>query len=150
MSNDILKNKYYIKHRKNGFHIIWNLDDETIDLINRKLQINNLKFVCCHMKIWNKAFYEKHKKDKENKYYNEAIVLNNLNKKIQSILKKENFEIIRDSKNPDKKKKIILRDIFNYKSKNFEGISRIIQYDIIFAHNMYDDKFYLVTLFRRK
>jgi hypothetical protein len=43
--------KYNVKHKKNGFHIIWKLDDKTISLINEKLKIKDLKFIYCHMTI---------------------------------------------------------------------------------------------------
>lgn len=137
-----MNEKYYVRLKKQGFHIIWNLSEETISLFKEKLEIDNLKFIFCHMQIWNKSFYEKHKNDKLNKDYNENEVLNNIERKLKRILMREDFEI---HKNWEGEKRIILKDIYKH-----EKISKNIQYNFVFSYNNNDDKIYMITLHRKK
>ncbi|CRX36937.1 / / hypothetical protein / 427013:427132 Reverse [Candidatus Hepatoplasma crinochetorum] len=144
MVKENFNEKYNVSFKKNGFHIIWNLNEETILLFENKLKINNLKFIFCHMKIWNKSFYEKHKKDKLNKDYNENEILNNIEKKIKRILIKNDFEVLKNYNESYAEKRIILRDTF----KSRDSIKEF-QYNLIFSHNINDNKIYMVTLYKK-
>ena len=55
------KKETYIKSNKEGFWVVWEITKkETKDSFKEylNLDVNRIK---CHLSIWNKIFYEKHK-----------------------------------------------------------------------------------------
>lgn len=98
MKNEInrieIKNKNYLLYKKkNGFNLYWNfINDE----FNKEFD-KNIDKIECHLKIWTKIFYEKHKKNTFNKDYKEKEILKNLPNKIKKLYEENNYKLYKKS-----------------------------------------------------
>ena len=82
MSNK--QTNYVILKKKEGFVINWELNNDQINKINEELNVN-ISIIDCHMKVWNKIFYEKHKHSTYNVVHNENNMLKNMPKMLTNI-----------------------------------------------------------------
>ncbi len=84
-----LGSNYEIAKKKEGFILRWEVTQNLIDSISREFpnfDANNLKYITCHLSIWTKIFYQKHRMSTFNRKHSEDHILKNMCNKLQTIL----------------------------------------------------------------
>lgn len=73
-----LNKEIYVKNNKEGFWIVWRINNkETRSIFNDILGVE-IKRIKCHMSIWNKIFYKKHKDAMRRVKHSESFIIKEL------------------------------------------------------------------------
>lgn len=136
---------YSIKKKGNGFWISWELSDEQQQLI-----VNNsdfkVKSIMCHMSIWSKIFYEKHKLTTRNVNHNENKMLKNMREKFIDIFLNNDHSV---EKAIDKNTGDIIKDRFLLVENTLIGTKNIVYYYII-HYDIKKEKIKIISIYRSK
>lgn len=139
----INESPYKIKKRKDGFWLFWVLTETQQNKIfsNSDFKISN---IYCHMRIWNKIFYDKHRKSSFNSGHNEDIMLRLMREKITDIFTNE-INSIEYAYNHNTGMQFANRYVLK---ENSRVGSKIVTYKYIIVHDKKNEKISIVSIYR--
>lgn len=135
------KKETYIKSKKDGFWVVWEITKkETKDSFKKYLDLD-IQRIKCHLNIWNKIFYEKHKSAMKKTDHKENFLLTELPK-----IFVKNFERGNLVNHETIKNRYYLNDSKIIKTPGLED--KIICYRYVFIIN--EKEIILISKHRRK
>ena len=135
-----LINNYDVKFEKKGFYISWKISDELGKLLQKKTNINFV-YLKCHMSIWTKIFYDKHRQAFTNFSHKESKFIKNIDSKLIDCINKNKIEVEDDN---DRKNhyKIKINEVFKINEKE-------IIFLYVLGYSKKDENIKIISVHRR-